>query len=57
MLKMRPTDKFQVLMESYAKATQTDLRQIKFFFDGERLDPEETPESLDFEDGEIVDVY
>jgi hypothetical protein len=57
MLKMRPTDKFQVLMESYAKVTQTDLRQVKFFLDREHLDPQETPESLNFEDGEIVDVY
>ena len=54
---MRPNDKFKSLMESYAKVTQSDLRQLKFVFDGEILDPDETPESLDFEDGEIVDVF
>ena len=56
-LKMRPTDKFRVLMESYATMNKTGSNQFKFFFDGEQLDPEKSPEDMDFEDGECIDVF
>ena len=54
---MRPTDKFRVLMEQYATMNKTGSNQFKFFFDGEQLDPEKSPEDMDFEDGECIDVF
>jgi hypothetical protein len=44
-------------MDLYAAATKTNTKQLKFHWDGEEIDPEATPEDLDFENGECIDVF
>ena len=56
-LKVRPTDPFSKMFRTYADSEKLDLRRVKFFFDGEVLEPGSTPEELDFEGGECIDVY
>lgn len=50
-------DKMSVLMHKYAKEKNVNLEKLKFLFDGEILDPNETPVDLDLDGGECIDVY
>ena len=56
-LKIKRTDKMEILMEKYAEQTKTNVGSSRFIFDGEDLDPDETPESLDLDGGECIDVH
>jgi len=56
MVKIKPMDNMKFVMEEYAKKSGISLDTLKFTFDGEELDPEETAESLDLEGGECIDV-
>jgi len=47
---------FRSAMASFAEKRQVTVAQCKFIFDGEDLRPMDTPEGLDLEGGEIVDV-
>lgn len=44
------------LKEQYAKAFNIDLTRMKLCFDGDPVEDEDTPESLDIEDGCVIDV-
>lgn len=44
------------LKELYAKAFDIDLTRMKLRFDGDPVEDEDTPESLDIEDGCVIDV-
>ena len=44
-------------MATYAQKTKNILTDLKFKLDGEELDPNGTPEMLDLEGGETIDVY
>ncbi len=56
-ISMRPEDPMTVLMQKYAEATGIDLSKLKFKFDGEMLEEDDTPSSLEFEGGECIDVF
>ena len=45
------------LMEAYARKKNLILTNLKFKLDGEILDPNDTPQMLDLEGGECIDVY
>lgn len=51
------SDKMKILMHRYAELNKAKLEDLKFFFDGERLNPNDTPKSLDLDGGECIDVY
>lgn len=44
------------IMQEYASKNSTDLKHLTFLFDGENLDPESTPKSLDLDNGDCIDV-
>lgn len=50
-------DKMQVLMEKYAKEKKVDVSTLRFHFDGEKLDPSDTPDNLDLDGDECIDVF
>ena len=51
-------DNMEALVKSYAKLKDiADHTKLKFMFDGEELDPEDTTETLELEGGECFDVY
>lgn len=44
------------MMEEYASRVGKDQSCLQFMFDGDEIAPEETPDMLDMEDGDILDV-
>ena len=57
MIKMKADEKMRILMKRYSEEKKVPLKKLKFKFDGENLDPNATPDSLDLEGGECIDVY
>ena len=57
MISLRPADPMTVLFEKYAEATSTSLNKMTFKFDGEIIEEDDTPTSLDLEGGECIDVH
>ena len=55
-LSIRLKDMFQQAMETFAQRRNVSVSQCKFLFDGEALRPSSTPEMLDLEGDEIIDV-
>ncbi|XP_023345883.1 uncharacterized protein CG4449 [Eurytemora carolleeae] len=56
-IKVKKTDKMQVLMNKFAELKKIPLENLRFFFDGEELEASETAETLDLEGGECIDVH
>ncbi|XP_045601228.2 NFATC2-interacting protein [Procambarus clarkii] len=50
-------DKMIVMMHRYADEKNINIDKLKFLFDGEILNPSDTPQSLDLDGGECIDVY
>ena len=46
-----------VLMESFAKQKNVDIDSLQFRLDGENLDVNDSPKTLDLEGDECIDVY
>lgn len=44
------------LMERFAEKENLPLEKLIFRFDGDKVDPESTPEDLDMEDDDCIDV-
>ena len=57
LLKLRSTDKMGLVVEQYVEKSGVARDKIKFFFDGEELDEEETVRDMDMEGGECIDVH
>jgi hypothetical protein len=55
-IKVLITEKFSALMESYCQMMKLELKNLKFYFDGELLNADSTPEEMGFEDEECIDV-
>lgn len=51
------SERLLVVMKKYAGVKGVDVDSLRFVFDGEDLNPNETPEDLDLEGGECIDVY
>lgn len=56
-LKLRSTDKMALVVEQYVEKTGVARDKLKFFFDGEELDEDETAEDMEMEGGECIDVH
>ena len=46
-----------VLMESFAKQKNVNIGSLQFRLDGENLNVNDSPKTLDLEGGECIDVY
>ncbi|KAI0127480.1 hypothetical protein BJ170DRAFT_722681 [Xylariales sp. AK1849] len=56
-MKIRRTDTFKVFMENFASALKKDVTNLRFVtFDGQRIVDDDTPESLELEDDDLIDV-
>ncbi|EDV54034.1 uncharacterized protein CG4449 [Drosophila erecta] len=53
---MKKKDSFKMLYIKCAEELNCDARLIKLFFDGELLDPEDTPKNQDMEGNEVIDL-
>ena len=56
LVKIKPSDTMETLMNSYSQQTGIDRANLKFLFDGEQLESGVTAEDLDLEVGDIFDV-
>jgi len=54
--KMKDTTRFAVMMEAYAGEKKMAIGSLRFLFDGNRVSCNETPQMLDMEDGDVIDV-
>ena len=55
--KMKKNATFQQLFNTYCQRNNFDHLDVRFLYNGRRLRPENTPLSLDMEEGDIVEVY
>ncbi|EDX14035.1 uncharacterized protein CG4449 isoform X2 [Drosophila simulans] len=53
---MKKTDNFKILFIKCAEELNCDPRSIKLFFDGDVLDPNDTPNNQDMEGNEVIDL-
>ena len=54
--KVKDTMKMQRLFEAYAKSKNIDhVHDLRFFMDGDRIQGDDTPETLKLEDGDQID--
>mmetsp|Transcript_15301 Transcript_15301/g.42795 ORF Transcript_15301/g.42795 Transcript_15301/m.42795 type:complete len:89 (+) Transcript_15301:134-400(+) len=54
--KVKTSTKFEKIFVAYCSKKSMDRGSIRFLFDGERLPPEATPESVGMEDGDSIDA-
>ncbi|XP_057810693.1 uncharacterized protein LOC131025104 [Salvia miltiorrhiza] len=50
-------DKFERLFKMYAEKIKVDVKNLVFSFDGDRVNPAQTPNSLGMEDDDILEVH
>ena len=55
--KVKKTTKLEKLMEAYCNRAGLPRKACRFLFDGTVLKGEETPESLDMEDDDQIDMF
>ncbi|CAF1523618.1 unnamed protein product [Rotaria sordida] len=55
--KAKMTTSMGKLIKSYAKRQGVAVDSLRFVFDGKRINDDETPELLEMEDNDIIDVY
>lgn len=56
-ISIRPEDPMKILMQKYADAVRIDLTKLTFKFDGDKLEEDDTPLSLELEGGECIDAF
>jgi len=56
-VKIKPIDSMETVMVKYSQETGLDRAKLKFFFDGEELNGDDTGEDLELEGGECFDVH
>ena len=52
-----PTEQMKEVMDKYVQKIGLDREKVKFFFDGEELEENQTAEDLEMEGGECIDVH
>lgn len=50
------TDPLKKAMTAFASELKTTISNLKFSFDGDIVDPSQTAEELDMENGDCIDV-
>lgn len=54
---MMQDDKFERLFKLYAEKSKVDVKNLVFCFDGDKINPGETPDSLEMEDNDMIEVH
>ena len=54
--KCKMTTPLQKLMNAFCYRSGAGRHSVRFLFDGERMEPTDTPLTLGMEDGDVVDV-
>ncbi|OAP54111.1 hypothetical protein AYL99_11646 [Fonsecaea erecta] len=54
--KIRGNTKLNKLMQAFCERQGKDSKSARFLFDGQKLNPGDTPDQLDMEDGDMIEV-
>lgn len=54
--KVKPTTRLDKVFDAYAQRSGSDRAHLRFMYDGDRLDGNQTPESLEMSDNDQIDV-
>jgi len=54
--KIRKNTPMRKLMDAYCARQSIALNSVRFLYDGQRINPEQTPKDLDMEDNDLIDV-
>ena len=54
---IKKKDRFKKMMERYAAIKNLDLRLISFHFNGNRLQPHDTPKGVEMKDEDTVNAF
>lgn len=55
--KVKHTTKMSKVMKAFASRNDLDINVIKFIFDGERVGADDTPKTLEMEEGDCIDLF
>lgn len=55
--KIKKSTQMEKLMAAFCARHGKDLDSIRFFFEGKRVQKDDTPESLKMEDADTIEVY
>mmetsp|Transcript_28137 Transcript_28137/g.75966 ORF Transcript_28137/g.75966 Transcript_28137/m.75966 type:complete len:98 (+) Transcript_28137:86-379(+) len=53
--KVKSTTKFQKIFRTYCEKKALNRDSVRFNFDGERINENQTPADLEMEDGDVID--
>jgi len=54
--KCKQTTPLQKLMTAFCNRQGVATQSVRFLFDGSRINPNQTPQELEMEDGDVIDV-
>ncbi|KAF9585606.1 Small ubiquitin- modifier 1 [Lunasporangiospora selenospora] len=54
--KIKRSTQLKKLMDAYCDRQGKSLQSVRFLYDGERIQPNNTPSELEMEDGDSIDV-
>lgn len=55
--KVKLTTNMGKLKKSYSDRQGVPVGSLRFLFDGKRINDEETPKTLEMDDGDVIEVY
>ncbi|KAH3674323.1 hypothetical protein WICMUC_003395 [Wickerhamomyces mucosus] len=55
--KIKKSTPLKRLMEAFAKRQGKSIESLRFLCDGSRVQPEQTPEELDLDDGDVIEAH
>lgn len=55
--KIKKVTQLKRLMEAFCKRQGRQADSLRFLYDGQRVEPEDTPESLDMDEGDVIEAH
>ncbi|EPE03218.1 ubiquitin-like modifier [Ophiostoma piceae UAMH 11346] len=55
--KIKRTTKLEKLMSAFCERQGKTLNSVRFLFDGQRVQPTDTPDSLEMQDSDTLEVH
>ncbi|XP_077978481.1 small ubiquitin-related modifier 1-B-like [Glandiceps talaboti] len=55
--KVKMTTQMRKLKQSYCERLGVPMNSLRFLFDGQRINDDQTPKQLEMEDDDVIEVY
>lgn len=55
--KIKKSTQLKKVMDAFCKRTGKNQANLRFLYDGERVNETDTPESLDISDGDVIEAH